>query len=229
MSRFGSPFSPNGAMYVIRDREDMIQFLADTFKNYLRWKGEEITPAIETEILALARMHQDEMDRQYDAKGIPEKLKMLLEIKRKSEVIKYCKSLVLSADDLFLLGHNCSQIGFTHRSKFSEFVPQHLNITDSDIDDMKKGNPRQFLKKVHGVFQERKRIHVHLFEKDEEWHCFYFTWRDTESSNESHWKHGSHLHYISHLWPNLVKRQVWESFDWRNVETQGSVHIRLQV
>ncbi len=228
MTKFGSLFAPEGAIYVARGKEGVVQLFADICKSALKLKGEKITPAIEKEILEVVQKKLDEMDSEINIEGIPDKLMPLFEIKKKSKVLGYCKNLELSESELFLLMHNCYQIGFKHRAKFTEFIPTHLRILDSDISAMKNRNSRQFLKKVRGVFQERKRIHIHVLEKDNEWHCFYYTYSDIESGNKSHWNYGSHLHYVSYLWPNLRKRQVWESFDQRTVEIQGSAHIRLR-
>lgn len=228
MTRFGSPLSPRGALYVAQGKEGVMELWADICKSALQLEGVQITPAIEKEILHFVQRKQDELDKQVDTEGIPSKLIPLFEIEKKSKVMGYCKKLELSESELFLLIHNCHQIGFKHRAKFTEFVPPHLKVLDSDISAMKSDNPRQFLKKVDGILQERKRIHIHLLEKANEWHCFYYSYSDIESGDKSHWRHGSHLHYVSHLWPNLRKRQVWESFDQRTVEIQGSAHIRLQ-
>jgi len=227
-SRLGSPTSPNGALYVIHDQEGIVLANADLIKAAMQLKGITITPEVEQQIFLYCREKQAEIDRVTNSEGIPDKLNTLLEFTKKSKVVAYCKRIQLSEHEMFLLMHNCSQIGFTYKSKFTEFVPQGRKVLDSDISDMKQGNPRQFLKKVHGTIEERKRNHVHLLEKGKEWHCFYFSYRDMDYGKKGHWKHGSHLHYVSHLWPNLRKRQVWESFDQRNVDIQGSIHIRLE-
>jgi hypothetical protein len=222
------PFTPEGALYIVHGKEGVAQFWADNCKIGLQSKGIQITPDIENEILDLVQSKLGEIESEIDAEGLPAKLMPLFEIKKKSKVVGYCKKLELSEDELVLLIHNCRQIGFKHRAKFTQFVPPHLKVLDSDISAMKNDNPRQFLKKVHGIFKERKRIHIHLLERGNEWHCFYFSYSDIEAGDRSHWKHGSHLHYISHLWSNLKKEQVWESFDKRVVEIQGSAHIKLQ-
>lgn len=227
-SRLGSPTSPRGAFVLINGQEGVIQFFADICKTTLQAKGIEITPEIEQYILLRCRRRQAEYDRQVYSEGLPDTLKTLMEFTKKSEAVAYCKRIQLSEHELFLLMHNCSQIGFTHRSKFTKFVPQGRKVLDSDISEMEQGNPRQFFKKVDAIIEEQKMNHVHLIEKGKEWHCFYFSYRDMDYGKKGHWEHGSHLHYVSYLWPNLRKRQVWESFDQRNVNIQGSVHIRIE-
>lgn len=227
ITRFGFPTSPHGALYIMDDKEGIIQFYADICRTVLRLKGVEITPTIETQILEFCRRKQDEYDKEVDAEGVPDKLRTLFDIERKSEAVRYCKNLELSEYELFLLVHNSSQMGFTHRAKFTEFVPQHLKISNSDISNLKDSAPRQFLKKIDGIFLERRRIHVHLFERVDQWHCFYYSYSDIESDSKSHWKYGSHLHYVSYLWPNCQKGKIWASFDERSTDISGNVHIRL--
>lgn len=228
MARFGSPLSPDGALYFMQGREGVVQCWADICKTAMQLTGMQITPAIEAEILDIVRKKADELDREIYAENIPIKMKSLFQIKKKAEAVAYCKKLELSEHDLFLLIHNCHQIGFIHRSKFREYLPQHLRVQESDISNMRAGNPHRFFNKVHGIFKERKRIHVHLLERGNEWHCFYYSYSDIKTGNRNHWKLGSHLHYISYLWPDLKKGQVWKSFDKREVEIQGSAHIKLQ-
>jgi hypothetical protein len=227
-SRLGSPVSPNGAVYLINDIEGVILANADVLKEAMQLKGITITPTIEQQIIQYCREKNAEFDRITDSQGIPDKIRAIFEFTKKSKLVAYCKRIQLTEHELFLLTHNCSQLGFTCKSKFTEFVPQGRKVLDSDLSEMERGNPNKFITKVDRIIEERKRYHVHLLEKGEEWHCFYFTYRDMDSGNEGHWKHGSHIHYVSHLWPNLSKRKVWESFDQRNVDIQGSIHIRLE-
>jgi hypothetical protein len=226
-AKFGSPELPHGALYIAKSREGLIRMFADILKDALELKGIAVTPEIERLTLELCRKKLDENDREADKRGIPEKIKVLFEISKKSEVVKYCRNIELSEDELYLLVHNSSQIGFRHRSKFAEFVPQHLKVTDSDISNLHNNKPRKLVKKAKAIFLERRRIHVHLFERGNQWHCFYDSYQDMESGSKSHWKYGSHLHYVSHLWPQLTKEGVWAAFDKRFTDISGSIHIRL--
>jgi hypothetical protein len=108
-----------------------------------------------------------------------------------------------------------------------EFIPAHLKVLDSDISNLKSNKPDKFLSKVHSTFLERRRIHVHLFERPQQWHCFYYSYEDIDTEKKNYWKHGAHTHYVSYLWPNYRKKQIWESFDRRSTEISGNIHIRL--
>jgi len=226
--RLGSPESPHGAMYLLRDREDIIKMCAEVCETTFKLNGGTLTPQIKSRILAACRRKQDEADRRIDALGIPEKLGQLLEIRSKSKLWRYCSRLSISERELSTLGHNCSQIGFTHHFKFPIYVPQHLEVTDSDLSNLHNGESTDFMKKINArQYGEEKRILVDLFEKESQWHCFYNTYRDMQS-DDNHWKYGSHIHYVSYLWPEYRKKQIWELFDKRVTKIAGSIHIRYE-
>ena len=88
---------------------------ADIYKTTLQANGIEITPDIEQQIILYCRERQAEYDRQVASEEIPEKLRVLLEFTKKSKAVAHCKRTKISEHELFLLIHNCSQIGFTHR------------------------------------------------------------------------------------------------------------------
>jgi hypothetical protein len=222
-TKFGSPKSPGGAMYVSYTMEGMIQSIADMLVSALELTGETITPEAKKLALEISRKKMDEIDRIDEKKGVPDKLKVMLEIDKKSEVIKYCKNLELSEDELYLLIHNSSQIGFKCHSKFAEYVPSHLRLTDLDISRLHNNQPEKFRKKVKAIFSERRHISAHLFERGEQWHCFYSAYQDLEPT---HWR-CSHLHYVSYLWSQLTKERIWAAFDKRSTNIPGNIHIRL--
>lgn len=192
----------------------------------LRLRGVVCTPSQTSHIRDRVRREQLDSDRQISNEGIPENLKILLEITKKAEAEKYCRRLSISELELFLLIHNCNQMNFEHRAKFPMYVPPQLEITDGDETSLKSGNPRPYSKKMKSILLERRHIHVHLFQRDAEWHCFYFSYEDIEP-NDNHWKHGCHLHYVSYLWPNHTKDGIWNTFDIRFTDIPGKLHIRF--
>jgi len=194
----------------------------------LRAKGRLITPDIKAKVRSTVEQRRAEYNDKVNQIGVPDRLKRLFLITKKTEVEQYCRNIVLSEYDLFLLIHNCSQIHFTHRSKFKQYVPEHLIVSHTDRDEMKAGNPKKFLTKTHATLLERRYIHVHLFEHGSEWHCLYFSHQDIEPTSMNHWKYGCHLHYISYLWPRLRKRWIWYKFNKRFTEISGSLHIRFE-
>jgi hypothetical protein len=225
--KLGSPTSLNGAVFLVKDEEGQILAEVEMYKAYLHVKGKEVTPQIEKMIDMYCREQNDKLNKEVDSLGIPAKLKELLAFTKKSKVEAFCKRITITEHEIYLLVHNCSQIGFTHKSKFPEFVPESRKLKDSDWAEMKQSRPNNFLNKVDRIFEERKNYMVHLFEKGTEWHCFYYTYKEMEKGEKGHWEGGSHLHYLSYLWTEYGKRRVWDSFDKRHVEIKG-IHIKLE-
>jgi hypothetical protein len=228
LTRLGSSESPFGMPYLLKDREDWIKMYADVFEATFKMNGGILTPEIKNKILALARNKQDKIDRQVDALGVPEKLAALFQIRAKSKLKHYCRKLIICEKEIAVLAHNCSQIGYTHKFKFPIYVPENLEISNADIDNLHKGNPTAFLKKTNSRLDgQEKRILVDLFEKGSEWHCFYNSYQDAQSDN-NHWEYGSHIHFVNYLWPNHSKKEIWESFDKRSTDISDSFHIRYE-
>jgi len=218
--------SKQGAIFLAKDIEGGIQASTHIMKITLEANGIVVTPQIEQEISLYFKMRQEEYDKEVFAQGVPEKLQTLLNYTKKSKLLAYCRRITISEEELFLLVHNCSQIGYTHQSKFLEYVPENRRLTESDRAILIKNEPKKFFGKIRSIFKERKNYMVHLFESDKIWHCLYYTYHEMEADNNE-WKHGPHLHFVNYLWPEYTKRKVWESFDKREHNING-VHIRLK-
>ncbi len=228
ITRFGSVFAPSGAAYGASDREGLIQMDIDLELAQLQFKGIAITAGRKSEVNDSVRQKAREHRDKVNQVGIPDKIQGLLQLTKKAEAENYSRELVLSEYELFLLIHNCNQINFTHRSKFKQYIPEHLRLTAADRAEMGTGNPKTFLKKTSASLSERRYIHVHLFEYSSDWHCFYFSHDDIEPGENNHWKYGCHLHYVSHLWPNYKKQQIWKAFNKRSTEISGNFHIKFE-
>jgi len=222
----GNPTSPGGATYVIQNLDDLSQ-MAVEFEYFRLYNNNIIiTPRLNARIQDRVKREQILLNHKLSSLGVPEKLKTLLEIRSKSDVTKYCRTLEFSEFELFLLIHNCRQINFSHQSKFPEHIPDDLVITDNDHKNLKKGKVRS-LRKLHSLLKFRKRSHVHLFEHEAEWHLFYYTYSEVDTGRESHWKGGTHLHYISHLWTHYAKDEILTLFDQRRSNISGYAHIKF--
>ena len=218
--------SKQGAIFLAQDIDGGIQAFTHIIKTTLQANGIVVTPQIEQEISLYFRTKQEEYDKELFAKGIPEKLQTLLSYTKKSKLMAYCRRITISEDELVLLVHNCSQIGYMHQSKFIEYVPENRKLTKSDRTVMIKNKPKKFSGKIRAIFEERKNYMVHQFESNKVWHYFYYTYIDMEA-DKNQWKYGPHLHFVNYLWPEYTKRRVWESFDKREHNIEG-VHIRLE-
>lgn len=160
------------------------------------------------------------------------KLIKLFEIDNKKDLKKYCSSIVIDQDEFGTFVFNIDKLGYKHALKSRQFVPEHLDISDEDLDVLfgnKDGKldhrAMKVMRKFSAIFRERKVNHCHLFEKDDEWHIFYFSFAETDE--DSHWKHGPHIHFVNHLWPSQDKYDLWQSFDNRRYKNPNSFHIRF--
>jgi len=228
VTRFGNPATRLGARYVALDIEGLRQTAVDLEHLRLIADGVPITESMVRRIEDRVRREQVLLDHRIAAEGVPKDLTSLLEIDRKADARKYLTQQHLLEYDLFLLIHNCKQIEWSHRSKFPEYIPDHLQITETNRHDLHRGELKPMARKFASGMEERRRIHVHLFEQNPMWHCFYFSYDDLQAGSASHWEHGPHLHYISHLWPKYDKEDVWSLFDTRHTKISGNIHIRFR-
>jgi len=227
VTRLGYPTGRSGALYYVSDQEGLCQMAVDLVIFQYQQNGVAVTPQLKSRILNDVKFERDIYNSEVAKHGVPDGIIKLLQISKKSEASQYCKKLTISEFELFLFIQNCYQIAFTHKSKFPDYVPDHLIISDADTAKLKNGNTRPFSKKLGLLLNERRHINVHLFYRDLEWHCFYFSYDDIEQNENNHWKYGSHLHYISFLWPSYTKEQIWDSFDTRKTKLSGNFHIRF--
>jgi hypothetical protein len=226
-TKFGSYFSPSGGLYVISDEDGLIRMDMDMELIRLKSKGVPITRDTITELKRDIQKKRASYHDKVSQAGIPDKLKPLLQITKKAELEKYCRDLTVSEYDLFLLIHNCNQIQYNHRSKFKEFMPDHLKFSDTDRYEMKTGNLRKAIRKVSPSIQERRCLHIHLFEYSTVWHYFYFSHQDVNIESTNHWKYGCHIHFVNYLWTEYSKSLIWKIFNKRNNEISGNLHIRF--
>jgi hypothetical protein len=163
----------------------------------------------------------------------------LCNLPSKSEVEKYCRSLVIRPHDFtsFVVygREGCFDPPYRYASAFRDRQPPHLIPTDEEragIGASRVGQPlqdkgRKALYKMVQMLQERKQLAAHLFYTFNlaHWSLFYFDQRDTQVA-ANHWEHGPHLHYVSSAWLPLDAETVYQQV------THGryrfpAVHIRV--
>jgi len=228
VTRFGHPFSRPGARYHVSDIDGLEQAAFDIALARIASQGQVIGRPEMVQLLAdthQARLSYEGMIR---GLGVPDAIDSLLSAGTKREAERIANASVITENELFLLVHNHSQKGFTHRSRFPDFVPDHLQITDVDRNEMRAGVFGRISRKFSSLFAFRKVLHVHMFEGDSKWHCIFFSYEDIDESGANHWKNGPHVHYVSHLWPRLNPQQVWEAYDRRRTRVVAGVHLRFR-
>jgi hypothetical protein len=228
ITRFGHPFSKPGARYHVSDFDGLEQAAVDIDLARITSQGQVVGRREIAQVLADIHQARLSYEAMVVGRGVPEAIVTLFSARTKAEAERLAKATRITENELFLLVHNHSQLGLAHRSRFPDFVPDHLQITDTDRSEMRASVFGRISRKFTSLFAFRKVLHVHMFESDSQWHSIFFTYDDIEDSSGKHWRHGSHVHYVSHLWPRLNSQQVWESFGKRRARVTAGVHVRFR-
>lgn len=162
----------------------------------------------------------------------------LFNMRSKNEVLRHCAGLVVHRQDLvsLILGAQHGALApYRYANHFADTVAPHLQPTEAEhsaiqqngVGKFQSRGARKFSSRIFQLFHERRVLAAHLFYTPNYryWHLFYFDNRDTEES-KNHWKHGSHIHYASDLWPNLSLQQAWTQVKGGHVSFPNKVHLR---
>ena len=178
----------------------------------------------------------DKFIQEINESEVPEYLRKMLEIEKKSELKKYCKKIVITKEDLVKLITNCYKIGYFHQIKYNDFLPPNLEPTDKErqaISSLKTGeiltgDAKKFANKLFQLFKQRRYLVAHIFYNKEKWHLFYFDQKDMEEMKGNHWQEGSHIHFVNYLWPQYNIDELWKIFDDSSATVGGKLHIRYK-
>lgn len=227
LDRLGYPLGSEGALYYATGIGGLVEASVDVSAARASSQNVVVTQDHLAHLRKLTEQRKRHHLRIVGKFGIPDNIGSLFSAKSMREVKRLSASLKLTENDLFLMIHNSRQLGFSCRSKNSSFVPDHLQITDSDWQSFKEGRVEQMPRKFFNLLRERKVINVHLFESGSQWHCFFFTYSDIDEVSENHWEGGPHIHYVSHIWPRLNRNTLWESLNRRRERASSGVHIKF--
>ena len=158
----------------------------------------------------------------------------------KKEVKRICSSIEISKLDIYSLVKLAEErdisFPYLHAQKYIEFIPDNVKLSDKNIDAIRENGEgvlgKEAAKAVNKLFQmpkQIKRTTGHLFYRPDfmYWHLFYFDTVD-RSQEDNHWQAGSHIHYVSWLWPNYEGQQLWENFCKIGKKSVGkNEHIRF--
>lgn len=165
----------------------------------------------------------------------------LFEAEKKKDVEKVCSEITIKHEDLRhlinLSNAKIIEFPYLHACKYIEVIPDNVQLTEKNINAITtngagKLNP-EAQKAIRKIFQMPlmvKRTTAHLFYRHDYrfWHLFYFDLKDRWVLN-NHWGSGTHLHYVSWLWPNLSCKEVWSSVCEKGKKGIGaSEHIRFE-
>lgn len=232
-TRFGNIRDKSGTLYLMADIDGFEAFYRDYFEAALTSRGIPISKAVRKVINSQAREKRIELFAALRKEEIPTDLQALFKVGSKKEAEILVRSMTITKRGLSTLIHNAGNLGFKHRIKRKEFVPEHLVVSDGEMNEFTK-NPvgpmskaaRKTARKVEGAFDQR-RVHIcHLFQKRDVWHCLYFSFDDMGNLNDNHWQFGPHVHYVSSLWCKIKPHRLLQLFDVRHLKIPGDFHVK---
>jgi hypothetical protein len=167
-----------------------------------------------------------------------EQLVGLFNLKKKREVERYCRSLVLTPrafTDIILCARTGGLDHYKYACRFRHTMPAHLNPSSDEIQaagrDLKvgplQGAAKKFTRKVFQGFEDRRLFAAHLFYTPCHtwWHVFYFDQRDRDEYR-NHWRNGAHIHYANDLFTHLALDEVWDRVSSGDINFLNGAHLR---
>jgi hypothetical protein len=168
----------------------------------------------------------------------PEYFVEILNVERKADLVKLCRSITLHGDDLanLVLSSKVGTLPFLHDSHHREFIPNDVQLRPKDLKTLAGAEVGKMTASVHKafgrvdqIFRTRRLLNGHLFYLPDRtrWALFYFDQRDM-SAGDNHWQHGSHLHLVTHLWPGWTVETIWRQFHSGDPQISGALHVRFR-
>lgn len=161
----------------------------------------------------------------------------LFNTESKADLEKYCRGFVVRQVDLVMWILTAQRGGleeYRYASHFADKIPTHLHPTDEERAAIGqnglgplRGRASKAFSKIAQLFIERRHFCAHLFYtmNGNYWFLFYFDQRDL-AERGNHWKHGPHIHLISHHWPNRPLDDVWGKVLRGETNFANKIHLR---
>ena len=164
----------------------------------------------------------------------------VLNFTSKRELVKHCKNLVVHQEDLvalILAAQHGALAPYRYANHFARSFPEtlypneneHDAIATNGVGTYKSKEARKFASKVFQLFKDQRALAAHMFftPSHQFWHLFYFDNRDT-AEDQNHWKHGSHIHFVSDLWTELSFEAVWQQVVAGELSLPNKLHLRYR-
>lgn len=164
---------------------------------------------------------------------LPEGLLKIFNLETKDAQTKSLKGISLSSKEMmaFIL-KAFSNYGFTYSLYCSEHHYNGLNknriptffckdengkIISTGDTDMTEGEIKQMI-------EQRKVIISKFFDRDERWHCFFWTYKSLGGKEYSHKDGQPHMHYISHAF-GMSREKVLKELKSEKYKLSAALHI----
>ncbi len=165
--------------------------------------------------------------------NLPEKLFSVLESNSKNEQIKALKDIALTGEELvsFII-KAYSNYDFVFSQFKSEF--QHNGLNEDDLPilvEKQKDNTIYSIGKTNltdgqlsQAIDHRKGIMAKFLDRDDKWHCFFYTYKSLKGKEIAYKEGQPHLHFISHTW-GLSREYVLQQLQSRVYKLPSMPHI----
>ncbi|MCS6096198.1 hypothetical protein [Shewanella baltica] len=164
----------------------------------------------------------------------------MLNLERKRELAIHCKNLVIYQQDLtaLIIGAQHGVFApYKYANHFEKKIPdslvpneaEHKAFTENWSGAFRTKLTQKFPRKIFQLVKQQRCRSAHLLYTPNQryWHLFYFDNHDTLKS-KNHWKCGSHIHYVSYLWPELTLQNVWAQVQTGELKFSQKLHIKYQ-
>jgi hypothetical protein len=223
-------------IFMTSEEGDFEKGIKASMRQIISANGIPLNNITESIIDKLAREEAEKIKRRTKRGGIPSSLRILLSLKEKKKAVSWIKKMTISTQYISNLILNCKKLGYIHRKKHKEFIPEDKKqrIEEMQINFVTKTgeailyDEEKIIRQLAARYLNRKYSTAHLFEKGNEWHLFYFDHNDMYiPTGVNHHSKGPHIHYISHLWgKHNDKETLWGQFENRDIKI-NSEHIRF--
>lgn len=170
-----------------------------------------------------------------------EKIIHIFNIDSKSDLMKYCRDLIIYRKDLaeliMLVDLGCIY-PYRYHKTFLRKLPDHLypnieernSIINHGVGVYKTKEAQKFANKLFQLHKEQRSLVAHIFytEDWQYWHVFYHDNKD-KLIHDNHWKCGPHIHYVSYLWSGLTLSLVLEKIRNGDLNFSNKLHIRYVI
>ncbi len=237
MEWFGDPLGDDGAHFVSFSDTRPSEIIRELALVAALKNGAEDSRDLRLEIELFAREREKPVLAEARARGVSECLRALLVGKRKRDIEKIAREIVIKDGEFHDFLRNCSLLGLSKHSDHYEWIPDGRGLTPEDRADLFEsgGADPGAVGKVRQLFQEREHRSVHMFTSPngQRWHCFYLTFKDVggdPTTREHHWSEGPHVHFVNYLFnPQKVTRRWVLSALSERAHSVKSVHLRYEV
>jgi len=233
---FGDPLGDEGAVFMVHHGTTPVEMYRELMLVAALKNGAEHTPELQLEIEMRARERAKQDAADTLARGISPGLRALVAAKRKKDVEKVARDLVIEHGEFSDLMRNARLLGLSWYSEHFHWMPEGRRLTDEEREELldeSNAPGSKLVGKFRQGFEEREHRSVHMLTNaaGTKWHCFYLTFRDvagSPSTGEHHWRDGAHVHFVNYLFGQLTRRAVLEQLAEREHSING-IHLRYDV